>query len=934
MKKRNKTLIKRLLASSLALTMCLGMACTSAFAAGEGKAEDYVYVYINVTQDAVEEGEVTAPPTFDAGETPKPTEADEKIVTDAKSSVETKEEENENSKLEFNAGEAKATAGLTETAEGAVTGALEALETAKPDAPEYTAPSETEEGQTPDPSETALTSGESGSGEGETTPESTVPANKEFVDGVTGRVDALNQANTQTQKDAGEAQSAAQGAGTALKDAEAKLNEELSKLTTDLTAAKTEAESTIEAANSTIAAYEVNKKALEDSLASAISDLGEKPAETFRERGTEESEADYVAAQNAWVKEYEDYNAKVADIQSEYGEQITKLGNDYTAAQNAAEDAQKAIDEASKALEALNNKGSEGYSKLEADSTLAAIEEYNKAVEEYQKAANGYNNLIGNYDKAATDYNTAVDKYNQAIDDHNTAADTWNKEYDKTVSYYNETVEEYTTKVEDYNQKVDSFNTGDAKKHNSEFIDKQDQITVDTETLNTAKDELGNQLDKVTADDIQVFKDFNSSSSSAWTNEDGTPLTDEEYNAKVDSYNKVVAAYNAKVDEINAKAVEDMLGEVDKYFGGDGTHPSVKGDNWYTLGRINVAGIFDKTPKEIRDGLDKSDKDFNADETNLDATQNKHPTYYGRDMYYFDKDGNLLTDDETSLKDNNLYKPDQNVDTLKTALSDNKKFEAYGNRGQSEFDPHENISRWVLKVSYGASDYQTIAQGKETFHLDAYVRVDRLSQLATLEKRAVNEFKQITGEEQNAKHITIVEESEKYGKLEDSANKVPEVKSYSSNNLGVTVKLGSYEDVTWNHDNVGTPTTPNAQTPGPLTPPDRITVTPPTPPTPPTSNDDPYVPPVIIDDEDVPLVETPVVDVPEPEVPLAEEPVVDIPEEEVPLIEAPEEVEIPEEDVPLADVPKTGDISAMWYAVTLLSACGLAILTLRRKENG
>ena len=61
---------------------------------------------------------------------------------------------------------------------------------------------------------------------------------------------------------------------------------------------------------------------------------------------------------------------------------------------------------------------------------------------------------------------------------------------------------------------------------------------------------------------------------------------------------------------------------------------------------------------------------------------------------------------------------------------------------------------------------------------------------------------------------------------------------------------------------------------------------------------------------------------------------VDIPEEEVPLIEAPEEVEIPEEDVPLADVPKTGDISAMWHAVTLLSACGLAILALRRKENG
>lgn len=87
-----------------------------------------------------------------------------------------------------------------------------------------------------------------------------------------------------------------------------------------------------------------------------------------------------------------------------------------------------------------------------------------------------------------------------------------------------------------------------------------------------------------------------------------------------------------------------------------------------------------------------------------------------------------------------------------------------------------------------------------------------------------------------------------------------------------------------------------------------------------------------IPDPDVPLVETPDVEVPEEDVPLAEEPEVEIPEENVPLAEEPE-VEIPEEDVPLADVPQTGDIFTLWYLTTLLSACGLAVLNLFRKKD-
>ena len=67
------------------------------------------------------------------------------------------------------------------------------------------------------------------------------------------------------------------------------------------------------------------------------------------------------------------------------------------------------------------------------------------------------------------------------------------------------------------------------------------------------------------------------------------------------------------------------------------------------------------------------------------------------------------------------------------------------------------------------------------------------------------------------------------------------------------------------------------------------------------------------------------------EVPEEEVPLVEIPEEEPPLAEIPEEpeeIEVPEEEVPLSDVPQTGDGSAKWYAMTLLSAAALAVISL------
>ncbi|MBR3866836.1 MAG: hypothetical protein IKM54_03460, partial [Butyricicoccus sp.] len=77
-------------------------------------------------------------------------------------------------------------------------------------------------------------------------------------------------------------------------------------------------------------------------------------------------------------------------------------------------------------------------------------------------------------------------------------------------------------------------------------------------------------------------------------------------------------------------------------------------------------------------------------------------------------------------------------------------------------------------------------------------------------------------------------------------------------------------------------------------------------------------------------------DIPEEEIPDEEVPLDEIPEEDVPLDEIPEEdvplAELPDEEIPLADVPKTGDASALWHVMSLLSGAGL-LLTAKKRED-
>ena len=85
-------------------------------------------------------------------------------------------------------------------------------------------------------------------------------------------------------------------------------------------------------------------------------------------------------------------------------------------------------------------------------------------------------------------------------------------------------------------------------------------------------------------------------------------------------------------------------------------------------------------------------------------------------------------------------------------------------------------------------------------------------------------------------------------------------------------------------------------------------------------------------DEQPPLAEIPVEWPPLAEIPVEQPPLVEVPED-IPLIPAEPEVTVPEEPVPMVGIPQTGDFSMVWYAVAILSALGLAVLTLKKREG-
>ena len=88
----------------------------------------------------------------------------------------------------------------------------------------------------------------------------------------------------------------------------------------------------------------------------------------------------------------------------------------------------------------------------------------------------------------------------------------------------------------------------------------------------------------------------------------------------------------------------------------------------------------------------------------------------------------------------------------------------------------------------------------------------------------------------------------------------------------------------------------------------------------------------------MPLTNLPDPEAPEADLPKTPDEVIELEDPEVPLADMPgepeePEIEIPEEDAPLSDVPKTGDATAAWALLTLLSGAGMAFAGLGGKKR-
>lgn len=93
---------------------------------------------------------------------------------------------------------------------------------------------------------------------------------------------------------------------------------------------------------------------------------------------------------------------------------------------------------------------------------------------------------------------------------------------------------------------------------------------------------------------------------------------------------------------------------------------------------------------------------------------------------------------------------------------------------------------------------------------------------------------------------------------------------------------------------------------------------------------------------DLPDEQPPLTDLPDEQPPLTDlptewPPLEEVSDEQTPLAELPDELvpttDITDDDVPLASAPQTGDISLVWYAAAAVSTMGLAVLTLKKRED-
>ena len=581
----------------------------------------------------------------------------------------------------------------------------------------------------------------------------------------------------------------------------------------------------------------------------------------------------------------------------------------------------------------------------------ARVEAYNKAAKAYNQAVSGYNSAVEQYKKdfeaylaQAQAYNTKLDEYRDKVNTYNSAVEAYNK----YVSDYTALADKATTLGQSYQDAVDAYNAlvkGDYQK---------------------ALDAI-NQYNDMVADYNSAAAGMNSSYTDGHVKDQYDPSTLENIKT-TDEYNAAIKDLNDQAGQINKaqESSQQPLGyetDLRQDASLNVANPSNfgVGENWLTIGRVDISDQEFSTPDEaVKDlGISKGGTTVYTWEA----------AWTGGTLTWTGKQNSSVAGAAGILADATIKAIGESIKKMMESGDDRYNYKDNDSQGQAgTVDKNPDLGtkhsvlahtyKWELKLSDGATDYGTInkdvAANKDgkinwTWHLDGYVFMQPMVML--LEK--------VTGPDETAdvKTSNVTEVS----KL-DNANSIQNIPAYLL--LSQMPELSAIEG------------TIDTVTPTPDVP------TPPTPPTPPTGGGGdnggggtPPVnpqPPVDIPEEDPPLVdvpeeEPPLVDIPEEEPPLVdvpeeeEPPLVDVPEVEPPLVDVPDsdvpqasrptkpakptkparpaisqttaEVEIVDEEVPLADVPKTGDNTALWCAIALAAVASITGVKLSEKKK-
>lgn len=985
--KQNNSFMRRGFALFLSLVMCLGLLQVPAFATDGGgeadnppatnndsnsneanesrEANDYVYVYINVTNKAENPPEM---PTFEQTEAGK---AANEAVENAKTEFDQAQQELSNKLDDVKAGvenltkDQQATEEAMTSVQNAVdtaTKSLNALEEKKPAVGQETnssnTPEDTNSSENGIPSGTQSEENENGLLMDQTTADAN-PAqdlnervqevNKKLEE-LNDKVNGINQDVADANDKVGELEAAKTETEAAAQQTTTKVNQQISDLETQRKTFKEKeqaAQAAVDEAKKAIADCENKKETLEKDLAAQIDALV-KPAEEAPTLASGQDYDSYLSAYEEWKTACKTYNDELAKIQKDYDTKAAEL-------EAASEAAVAQVNEANAAYAAARTELTKVDDLVElAKASKAEIDVYKGQVEQYNEAA-GSDPAAGDETSAAPaaddtqsaateGYNEKAQAFNGNVGNYNKLVEEYSNKNAAVVKSYNDAIDNAKNAVNAYNEAVATYNQ-QAKGWNAE---KEDAYVWDKLNGNT----------ELTAK-IEVYREVQNTLTS------GSPVTNLSKD-EIAAYNDVVNAYNNMVNTCknayNTEKFNETSERVAQSFPGQPVHKTSAGDGkdnaWYAVGKIYVGDIFSKTPGEIFDGeyTNHSKQDYANSESNAK----------GKDLYHWNaasgetvKNMQLdsLIKDEANKNlpyaDGNDYNTllnrlfqDHTTGAINTNPDNFYKFENTVTNGDHNVSTltGNDIGKWVLKTEDGANGGFNVG-GVYTFHLDGYLYVKQLSNLARLEEYKENVYSSVT-------KVATVEQVDELKKVTHYDPLTPIEFSAGDEEMEFTVP--EFGGLTLNPIGTMTPLNIPNPTPKPTPPSGGSDPTPDPKPTPdptPTPTPDPGPAPqpipvptpgpgpeIDIPEEDPPLTDVPVVDVPE-----TDEPEIDIPDGKTPLAgkpmassqkESPVEisdeavplVDIPDEEIPLADVPNTGDNTMMWSALAILAACGLVVL--------